>query len=177
MRTKENLKSSLLLFVAVILVSCATAPEKNKMIPYIDYSTFTSSSRTLTITEVKGGEETGWDVSKIDNKSFKEAIIDTLKKSGLFKEIFTDQTGDYEVDTEIVSQKLQPGLTAYAALFVHYRLVETKTNQVIWTENIFSQNDAFGANRGKDVLEGAARDNLAQLTRKLAEILARQNRK
>lgn len=176
MKTKENLKISLLLFIAVVLVSCATAPEKNKMIPYIDYSTFASSSRTIKITEVKGGEET-WDVSRLDDKSFKEALIDTLKKSGLFKEIFTDQTSDYELDTEIVSQKLQPGLTAYAALFVHYRLVETKTNQVVWTENIFSQNDAFGANQGKDVLEGAARDNLAQLIRKLAEILTRQNRK
>lgn len=182
MKTTESLKRFLLLFVAVILVSCATAPEKYKMIPYIDYSTFASSGRTLKITEVKGGEETtGWEVSKIDNKSFKEALIDTLRKSGLFKEIFTDQTGDYELDTEIVSQKLQLGLTAYAALFVHYRLIETKTHKVIWTENIFSQNDGFGGfggvgtNQGKDILEGAARGNLAQLMRKMAEILTRQN--
>jgi hypothetical protein len=177
MKKRENLKSFLLLFVVVMLVSCATAPEKNKMIPYVDYSTFASSGHTLKITEIKGGEETGWDVPKIDNKSFKEALIDTLKKTSLFKEIFTEQTGDYELDAEIVSQKVQPGLTAYAALFVHYRLVETKTNQTIWTENIFSQNDAFGANQGKDAIEGSARDNLAQLIRKLSEIFAQQNRK
>ena len=102
--------------------------------------------------------------------------IARLLKSGIFKEIFTDQNGDYELDTEILSQKLQPGLTAYAALFVRYRLVGTRTNQVLWTENIFSQNDAFGANQGKDVLEGAARDNLAQLIRKLADILSQQRR-
>ncbi len=176
MKTRKNLKSFPLLFVAVMLVSCATAPEKNKMVPYIDYSTFASSGRTLKITEVKGGEETGWDVPKIDNKSFKEALIDTLKKTGLFKEIFTGQPGDYELDAEIVSQKVQPGLTAYAALFVHYRLVETKTNQAIWNENIFSQNDAFGANQGKDVIEGAARDNLTQLIRKLSEILTQERK-
>jgi len=176
MKTKENLKSFLLLFIAVILVGCAPAPEKIKMIPYIDYSTFTSSGRTIKITEVKGGGETR-DVSRIDNKTFKNALIDTLKKSNLFKEISTDQTGDYELNTEIISQKLEPGLTAYAALFVHYRLVKIKTKQVIWTENIFSQNDAFGANQGKDVLEGVARDNLAQLIRKLRDILTRQNRR
>jgi len=175
MKIKENIKSCLLSFVAVVLISCATAPEKNKMIPYIDYSTFTSSGRTVRITEVKGGEKTDWDVSKIDNKSFKEALIDTVKKSGLFKEVLTVRTGDYKLDTEIVSQKLQPGITAYAALFVHYSLVETKTNQVIWSENIFSQNDAFGENQGKDVLEGAARDNLARLIKKLAKILNQQN--
>ncbi len=177
MKTRENLKGFLLLFVAVMLVSCATAPEKSKMIPYIDYSTLASSGRTLKITEVKGGEETGWDTPKIDNKEFKEALMDTLKKAGLFKEIFTDHAGDYELYTEIVSQKVVPGLTAYAALLVHYSMVETKTNQAIWTENIFSQNDAFGANQGKDAIEGAARDNLTQLIRKLAEILTQQNRK
>jgi hypothetical protein len=175
MKTKENLRNFLILFVALILVSCATAPEEKKMIPYIDFSTFSSSGRTIKIIEVKGGGETGWDVPKIDNTSFKEALVGTLKKSGLFKQILTDHTGDYQLDTEIVSQKIQPGLTAYAALFVHYRLIETKTNQVVWTENIFSQNDAFGENQGKDVLEGAARDNLAQLIRKLADILSRQN--
>lgn len=176
-KIRKNLKSFLILFVAVMLVSCATAPKKNKMIPYVDYSTFASSGRTLKITEVKGGEETGWDIPKIDNKDFKEALMDTLKKAGLFKEIFIDHAGDYELYTEIVSQKVVPGLTAYAAIVVHYRMVETKTNQAIWTENIFSQNDAFGANQGKDAIEGAARDNLAQLIRKLAEIFTQQNRK
>ena len=177
MKADSSFRKFLLLFAALTLVSCATAPEESRMIPYIDFSTFSSSDRTLKIGEVKGGEETGWDVSKIDNKSFKEALIGTLNKSGIFKVIFTEKTGDYELNAEIVSQKLQPGLTAYAALFVHYSLIESKTNQVVWTENMFSQNDAFGANQGRDVLEGAARNNLAQLVKKLADILSQQNRK
>lgn len=177
MKIGENLKMFLFLLVAVMLVSCATAPEKNKMVPYIDYSVFASSSCTLKITEIKGGEATGWDVPKIDNETFKDALINTLRKSGLFTEIFTDHHGDYELDAEIVSQKVQPGLEAYAALFVHYRLVETKTNQTIWKENIFSQNDAFGANQGKDVVEGVARNNLTQLVRKLSEILTQKSGK
>ena len=116
MKTRENLESFALLFVAVMLVSCATAPEKDKMIPYVDYSTFAPSGCALRITEVEGGEETGWNIPKIDNKAFKEALMDALRKSGLFKEIFTDHAGDYELYTEVVSQKVVPGLTAYAAL-------------------------------------------------------------
>lgn len=177
MKTKENLKSFFLVIIVMLLVGCAPSAEKIKMVPYIDYSTFTSSGRTIQITEVKGGGEETQGLSRIDNKSFKEALIDTLKRSNLFKGIYINQTGDYLLHTEIISQKVEPGISAYAALYVHYSLVKIKTKQVIWSENIFSQNNAFGANQGKDVLESVARDNLAQLIRKLRKILARQNRK
>lgn len=177
MKTKGFLKGLVLLGIAGIFASCAAVPEKSKMIPVIDYSTFGSTDRTLKIADINGGETTGWTVPKIDNESFKQALIRTLNDSRIFKAVFTGQQGDYELDTEIISQKLEPGIEAYAALFIHYRLVETKTNQVIWTENIFSQNDGFGAHQGKDVLEGAARDNLTQLVRKIAEILPPQNEK
>ncbi len=177
MTTRGVLVRFLLLLATMILMSCATAAEKDKMVPYIDYSAFTACGHTLKISEIKGGEETTGEIPKIGNKSFQDALVDTLRKSGLFTAIYTDQTGDYELRTEIVSQKVEPGMTAFAALFVNYRLIETGTNHAVWTENIFSQNDAFGANHGKDVLEGVARDNLAQMVRKLASILNQQNRK
>jgi hypothetical protein len=177
MVTQKNFTSFIFFFFAAMLVSCATAPEKSKMVPYIDYSTFVSSSRTLTIKEVKGGEETGWDTPRIDNKDFKEALIAALKKSGLFKEIFTENAGDYELYATIISQKVVPGISAYTALLVHYRMVDTKTNQDILTENIFSQINAFGENLGKDAIEAAARDNLAQLIRKLNELFTKQEKK
>ena len=56
-------------------------------------------------------------------------------------------------------------------------MVETKTYQAIWTEKIFSQNDAFDANQGKDIIEETARDNLTQLIKKFDEILTRKDRK
>lgn len=173
MKTKKNVKSFLILSIAMILVGCAPTVEKIKMVPYIDYSTFTSSGRTIKVTEVKGGGEETLGYSKIDNESFKEALLETLKRSNLFKGIYTNKTSDYELHTEIISQKVEPGISAYAALYVHYTLVRTHTRQIIWSENIFSQNNAFGANQGKDVLESVARDNLAQLVRNLSVILAR----
>ena len=173
MQTKENLKRFLLVFIAIIFVGCAPTAEKIKMVPYIDYSIFTSSGKTIQITEVKGGGEETQGLSRIDNKSFQEALLDTLRKSNLFREVYTNQTAYYKLNTEIVSQKVEPGISAYAALYVHYSLVKIPTKQVIWSENIFSQNNAFGANQGKDVLESVARDNLAQLIRKLGYILSR----
>lgn len=164
----KPIQSYYLIFISFILVGCAPSAENIKMVPHVNYSTFASSGRTLTIRGVTGGGEETPGMAKIKNESFQEALVETLKRSHLFKGIYLNKPADYKLHTEIVSQKVEPGLTAYAALFVHYTLIRTKTNEIIWSENIFSQNNAFGANQGKDVLESVARDNLAQLLKRLS---------
>jgi hypothetical protein len=164
-------KNYLFIFISLILVGCAPSTENIKMVPHVDYSIFTSSTRTVTIRGVTGGGEETLGMAKIKNESFQEALLETLKRSHLFKGVYLNKAADDELHTEIVSQKVQPGLSAYAALFVHYTLISTKTNKIIWSENIFSQNNAFGANQGKDVLESVARDNLAQLLKRLSSVL------
>ena len=173
MKSKKNIKNFLLVFIGIILVGCAPSAENIKMVPYVDYSTYTSSGRTIKITQVKDRGEETLGISRIDNESFQEALHMTLRRSKLFKGVYTNKVADYELHTEIVSQKVEPGISAYAALYVHYSLVRTSTRKIIWSENIFSQNNAFGSNQGKDILESVARDNLAQLIRKLRKILGR----
>lgn len=173
MISKKNVKSFFLVFVSLILVGCAPSAENIKMVPYVDYSTFTSSNSTINIKPVKDRGEETLGMSKIEKESFQEALYMTLKKSKLFKGVYTNKVADYELHTEIISQKVDPGMTAYAALYVHYSLVRTHTKKIIWSKNIFSQNDAFGANQGKDVLESVGRDNLAKLVKKLNFILSK----
>jgi hypothetical protein len=55
-------------------------------------------------------------------------------------------------------------------------MVDTKSNQDILTENNFSQINTFGENLGKDAIEAAARDNVAQLIRKLNELFTKQEK-
>jgi hypothetical protein len=68
-------------------------------------------------------------------------------------------------------------------LFVNYRLVETKSNQEVWKDNILSQYDAkfeaasYGVERAKKANEGAVRNNLSQLIKKLSDILSKLNKK
>lgn len=173
MKSKIDVKRILLVFISLILVGCAPSAENIKMVPYVDYSTFTSSGRTIQIVQVKNRGEETLGVSKIDKESFQEALYMTLRRSKIFKGVYTNKVADYELHTEIVSQKIEPGISAYAALYVHYTLVRSHTRKIIWSDNIFSQNNAFGANQGKDVLESVGRDNLAQLVKKLNTILRR----
>ena len=113
------------------------------MIPSVDYSAFTSTDKTIKIQEVYGGELTGpMGTSKIESKRFQEALVTTLRKSCIFKEVFLDRSGDYELKTQIVSQKITSWLASTSVtLFVHYRLFETKTNKELWRESILSKYD------------------------------------
>ncbi len=173
MISKINVKNFFLVFFSFILIGCTPSAENIKMVPYVDYSTFTSSNSTINIKSVKDRGEETLGMSKIEKESFEQALYMTLRRSKLFKGVYTNNIADYELHTEIISQKVDPGMTAYAALYVHYSLVRTDTRKIIWSKNIFSQNDAFGANQGKDVLESVARDNLAKLVKNLNSILSR----
>jgi hypothetical protein len=180
MKNNDKIKTILLaaFFIAFAYGCAAGPPEARHMVPSADYSGFNFSGKTLKVAEVKGGEKTKpMNVPTIDNEGFQEASVNTLKKSGMFKEVSTNREGDYELMAEIVSQKWQPGLPGNVTLFIHYRLIDTESNQVFWKETIFSQYSAsmddapFGLERAKMSTEGAVRDNLTKLLRKLSDVL------
>jgi len=182
MKKKQEIKTTLiLLFFVVFMSSCTVkAPDAKYMIPAIDYSKFTATGQILKVVEVKGGIKTNpMGKPTIGNEGFKEALISTLRKSGLFKEVFTDGNSDYELFTEIVAQKWHPGFSINSTLFVKYRLLETKSNREIWKENIYSQYEAeyeeasLGQDRATKASEGAVRENLNLLLVKLSDVVSK----
>jgi len=185
MKKNKTLKSViLLLIVAVTITGCASPASVKGMVPSFDHTSFISTNKTLMIAEVKGGEKTNPMLySRIENEGFQEALTTTLKRSGIFKDVFTDKKGDCKIYAEIVSQELQPGLTITSTLFINYKLVEAKSSRELWKENILSQYDAkfeeapYGALRAQKANEGAVRDNLTQLIKKLSSILSQLQKK
>lgn len=179
MKPAKILEYFILAFVVTIMNSCTTALQVGEMIPYVDYSAFTSTDKTIKVQEVYGGELTNpRGMSKIESKSFQDALVTTLKKSGIFKEVFIDRSGDYELKTQIVSQKMESWLAATnVTLFVHYRLFETKRNKEVWSESLLSQYDTDNLNKKPHPNEGAVRDNLTQLLKKLADFMNKLNKK
>lgn len=176
MRQKKNLVL-FPIFLSFIFgtMSCAVPPPAAlKMTPYIDYSQFTPTEKTLSVAKVKMERKTGSFESPrksliITVETFQSALIECLHKSGIFQEIFIDQKGDYELQAQILSEKVIPGLTINVILFVHYSLVDNKVNKVIWKESIVSQYDTYGGEPTNGV-EGAVRDNLSQLLTKLSQV-------
>ena len=165
----------------LLLTGCSTMPEIPAMVPH-DISSLTRiSDKTLEVAEVIGGEKTdSMQFSKIENEGFRQALIETMNKSNLFREIQIDQVGyeGYKLEAEILSQELKPGFEMIATVFVRYKLTDTKEGKTVWSENILSQHiplfsEAFlGPVRARKANEGAVRDNLTQLVKKLSEILA-----
>ena len=138
------------------------------------------------VAEVKGGwnkkHHVFYSYSQIHNEGFHEALTNTLKGSGIFKEVFTAEKGDYEIYAEIISGELAPGgfFPTSTILFVNYRLIEADSGKEVWRENILSQYDVKwyeGVNLPKKAFEGTVRDNLTQLIKKLSNVLSKLNKK
>lgn len=176
MKKNKTLKSVILVLIVAVVITCCAAPASvTLMIPSFDHTSFVSTNMTLMIAEVKGGKKTDPMVlSTIENEGFKEALTNTLKKSSIFKDVFTDKKGDYKLYTEIIAQELKTGFTMTTTLFVNYKLIEDKSNRELWKENILSRYDEtyYGMTRAQKANEGAVRNNLSQLVKRLSNIFS-----
>ncbi len=165
-------------FTVVALSACAKAPDVTRMIPSTPPLTVKHMGKVLRVGEVTGGKVTNpMNESMIEDTGFREALIETLQKSGLFQAVVTDQAGDYELQTEIISQEVQGMYDATATLFVHYRLLEVSSQQEIWKENLLSrylakfEESFIGIERRRRANEGVVRENLLQLVERLSQVL------
>jgi len=111
----------------------------------------------------------------IGNEDFQEAITNTIRSSGLFKDVTTGPEWDYELSAEILSQD------EHRVLFVNYRIVD-RSGQELWKENLLSvidlaraQKESSGYSTAFQIIriakEAAAKDNLTQLVKKLSQAL------
>jgi hypothetical protein len=172
--------STALFFAVMALSACAQAPDVARMIPRGFLSPVHCSNKILRVSEVRGGEKTNpANLSTIEDAGFRQALIETLGKSGLFKSVVTDQMADYELQTQIVSQEHQGIYELTAILFVNYRLVESSSQREVWKENLLStyvakvEESLYGVERGRRANEGVVRENLRQLVEKLSQALPR----
>ena len=170
------------LFISAVFLlfiyGCASGPTASSMVATSHAPLNVEASGTLVISPVSGGEETNpMLLSKIDDISFREALYQSLVNSGLFAETRLEGDGDYRLNTEIVSQEVKSGINMAATLMVHYELYEDGKDNVVWSENIFSQYEAlfeesyYGVKRAQLANEGAVKNNFTQLIEKLASFL------
>ncbi|MDJ0951095.1 MAG: hypothetical protein QNJ94_19475 [Alphaproteobacteria bacterium] len=172
-----------LLLVVAILAACAQPPKADLMVPEVTAAPTARGAKTIAIWRVGGGEKTGedqMDLSRIDDQAFTAALSGTLEKSGLFRRVVVGDEGDYRLEAQIVSQELGRPFLEFknvGELVVHYRLYGAQDRAVIWQETIESHfekgfTETFDAKeRERLVIEGAARENLADLVSNLAQVV------
>lgn len=159
-----------LLFISILILSCITPVNKNKMVPYLDPSTFQTADTTVFIAKASGANNINIERTfRVTANTLRTALYESLKKYRIFQNAYINKSADYELRAEIISQKIISGFTVNSILFVSYRLIDTNTNKLIWNDNILSQINAYGGDQ-KVAVEGTVRDNIAKLLKKLSAL-------
>ena len=172
---ERHIANIAILIIVSIIVGCAgISPQK--LIPDTNPAPTNRFDKTIRVLDVRGrahkkyfgGQE--W----VSNQEYKEALVATLKKSNLFKEVRTDKESDYELHTEIIAHgQGDHGLDYTSTMVVEYRIVDAKTQKEVWRKGFNSRHEvkfseAFsGATRTTKAQEGSVRKNLSQLVNSL----------
>ncbi|MBI4304377.1 MAG: hypothetical protein HY665_08605 [Chloroflexi bacterium] len=172
------MKIFLVSLLAVFAMSCDT-PLASRMVPSFQ-EVLQPTCKTVAIKDVSGGEITFplW-TPKIDNYSFKQALIKAMQNSNIFRSVLVEPGGDYELYTHINSQDLYQGNTMTVILVVNYRLVDGRSGEEIFKEAIPSEGHStlwesfWGPVRVKNAEEEAVRNNLQSLVRRLSVVLTK----
>jgi hypothetical protein len=167
---------AIVLFVSCLLIGCASPAQPHAILSPNWPQALTVHEPVVVV--VVGGEKTKRNgPSLISNDDFATAIIESLRKIGLFKS--AERSGSAVFRLETTLEDLAQPVAAFSMtvkLEVDWRLIRISDNQVVWHDNIVSTytatvGDAFvGIKRLRLATEGAARQNIEQGLAKLAAV-------
>lgn len=165
------------LFIGVpILSGCATPIPPVEMVPTVVTPPPSFRDVSISIAAVTGGMETkSWDVSRIGNAEFKQALIETLQKAGA-KVSADGEVSTYGLTSEIASQNIAGHFDNTVTLLVHYTLKNPRGER-IWAENILSEKELsakdvfYGQERIRKLQTSAIQSNFAILIDKLSNAI------
>ena len=174
------MKKFMIILIAVfagVVSGCATGAVYTKMVPP-DYS-IQKKQPYIVAVQTSGGKETNpaW-VSQISSESFKEALVESINKSGAFSTIVIADHADYMLDVDIVdlAQPWWGGIDMTVTMTAEWKLTSMKDKVVVFQENITKPyKAAFGdallaVERLRMANEGAARENIREGLKKLSEL-------
>lgn len=182
---KNRLLSSLIV-LAVLLASCATPITRTELIPQ-DEAMFQSTNKSIAILPVTISDRPKPDWTEPSSVPFPTsdeyqfAMVNTLSRCGLFKEVMTEGPADYSLAAEVIGERMSGTMNNIVLILVRYTLTDMENENVLWTENLLSHfemsaEDVFvGADRVAKTIEGAVRRNMDQLDNGLARALAVQS--
>jgi len=162
------------LALMLLLSGCGGISVK-KMTPDIDTALITRFDKSINVITAAGARKGVFGgPAMVSNDEFTDALVATLKKANLFKEVYKNSKSDYELYSDLVAQGQGVSLNYESALVVQYRIVDPKNNEVIWKKGFNSRftvtvlQSFSGAVRTTKAQEGSVRSNLSQLIQSLS---------
>ena len=150
---------------AVFACGCS-GPSAERMVPEVEAAAKTIAG-SLRVMEVVGEKEESFGgPSYVTSEQLREALVLTLRESGLFGRVELDR-GELELHTTVHSQgqKVSRVLQYTGTMVVTYRILDRAGN-IVWAESYdteFSSTAFAGSTRTVRAREGSARENLASL--------------
>jgi len=170
-------KKLIIIVIATLSILLANCAPNLRMVVDDPQVQFANSGKIIYIGTVTGGQgDSFWMGARIDKNEFRNALIGSAEKSGLFQLCpDTQSPHDYELTARIMSQD-QPafGFNMTTTLKVKYTLKNTTTNEIAFDKLIISSftatpSDAFiAAARLNAANAGAVRENIKQILTELS---------
>ena len=160
-----------------LIVGCGSTLNIEKMV--IDRTTFdTRHPATVTVKTIGETTNAQWGIATISPEEFREAVIKSLEKSALFKEIVyaSQSTADYLLNLELVYINSHPGASMTAWVNVDWSLTKQSTGDKVWKAQIATEGHAgafeafIGTSRQRIALERGAQANIDQALTQIREL-------
>ncbi|HXT13624.1 MAG TPA: hypothetical protein VN873_18885 [Candidatus Angelobacter sp.] len=174
MKIIRTLAGAPLLLCAVLFAGCASPAQPGNMV--VNTVVHNGTPHGAVTVRVTGGHKTDpmW-ASQIAGKDFQTALVESLRKSGIFQSVDADGNAPYRLDVRLDSLD-QPvfGFDITVKLRADWSLSKSQDDNPLWQQPILSEytatvGDAFaGIKRLRLADEGAARANIEQGLNKLS---------
>ena len=169
----------------IVLTGCSKPITTSGLVPeYTSSYKFTDSTITVLPVVIRPQPKPGLvgpPHSMPGANQYREAIVETLQRTGLFSEVKTTGDSNYLLSTEVIAERLIGDVNNIGLFLIRYELTDTSSDRVILSENIFSYSmlsgkDIYaGHERAPKVIENSVRKNMTQLTTRISEALQSKN--
>jgi len=176
MKIIKTLVGASLLLCALLLAGCASPAQSGNMV--VNTVVHQGTPLGAVSVQVVGGHKTDpmW-TSQIASGDFQTALVESLRKSGIFASVEANGNAPYRLNVRLDSLQ-QPlfGFDMTVTLRTDWSLSKSQDNNAVWHQPIFSTytatvGDAFAAiKRLRLANEGAARVNIEQGLKQLSTL-------
>lgn len=164
---------SIAVLAGVVLVSGCAATPYEQLVPPVKADRPSHPAKSISVGPVTTSDQPNWTgvLANVSKETFREALIETLRRSQLFETVTSAPDGGYRLSAEIISERMRGTFTNTITVFIRYEL--ELNGKLAWSENILSQGELspqdvlVGAERHRKLQTDAFRDNLAELVGKL----------
>jgi len=158
----------------ILLMSGCAATTYDQLVPSVKIDQSNYVGKSISVQPVTSSDESsrGSMVPNLSKETFREALIESLRRSQMFETVTLAPEGVYKLSADIVSEKMTGTFDNTITVLIHYEL--EVNGDLTWSDNILSQGDVsvsevfVGAERRRKLQIDAFRHNLATLLEKLS---------